>query len=235
MRIPPQISGSSVVALGHFNPLIFRPEWLRDKEIALGSDFEEIKVDIIHPEIVALKLPWGQLQVDRDRFSIAAIQEPSIRVCDFFVKCFQALPETPIKAVGLNLDIHFPVGSDRARDHIGDVLAPKDFWGDFVKTKDGEKAGGVRSLVMEQSIVKDGRRARLDGLFGWIQVKVEPSVGADVPHGVYVSVNDHYDMMSEGRSSDGRWASELVAKRWDDFVKTSEGLVDRIMGLASGA
>jgi hypothetical protein len=235
MRIPPQISGSTVVALGHFNPLIFRPEWLRDKEIALGSDFEGIKIDIIHPEIVALKVPWGQLQVDRDRFSIGGVQEPSIRVCDFFVKCFQALPETPINAVGLNLDVHFPAGSERARDHIGDVLAPKDFWSDFVKTKDGEKAGGVRSLVMEQAILKDGRRARLDGLFGWIQVKVEPSLNVEVPHGVYVNVNDHFDMMSEGKSSEGRSAAELVAKRWDNFVETSEGLVDRIMELASGA
>jgi hypothetical protein len=234
MRIPPQLSGSSIVALGHFNPLIFRPEWLRDKEIALGSDFEGMKIEIVHPEIVMLKLPWGQLQADRDKFSIGAIQEPSIRVCDFFVKTFQALPETPINGVGLNLDVHFPAGSERSRDHIGEVLAPKEFWGDFVK-KDGEKAGGVRTLVMEQSILKDQRRARLDGLFGWIQVKVEPSVRAEVPYGVYVSVNDHYDLMSESRLSDGRSAAELVAKRWDAFVKTSEGLVDRIMELASGA
>jgi hypothetical protein len=77
-----------------------------------------------------------------------------------------------MNAVGLNLDVHFPAGSEQARHHIGDVLAPKDFWGDFVKTEDGERAGGTRSLVMEQSIVKEGRRTRLDGRFGWIQVKV---------------------------------------------------------------
>jgi hypothetical protein len=234
MRIPPQISGSSIVALGHLNPLIFRPEWLRDREIAVGSDFEGIKIEIVHPEVVALKLPWGQLQADRDRFLIAGFQEPSIRVCDFFVKSFQALPETPINAVGLNIDVHFPLSSEKARDHIGDVLAPKDFWGDFVK-RDGEKAGGTRSIVMEQSIFKDGRRTRLDGLFGWIHVKVEPSLKVEVPHGVYVGVNDHYDMMSDGKSSDGRSAAELVARRWDGFVETSEGLIDRIMELGIGA
>jgi hypothetical protein len=235
MRIPPQISGSSVVALGHFNPLIFRPEWLRDKEIVVGSDFEALKINIVHPEIVMLMLPWGQMQVDRDRFMIAATQEPSIRVCDFFVKCFQALPETPINAVGMNRDVHFPAGNEEARDHIGDVLAPKDFWGDFVKQKDGMKAGGLRTLVMEQAIIRDGRRARLDGLFGWIQVKVEPSLKSEVPNGVFVEVNDHYDMVLEGRSSDGKSAGELVAQRWDDFIETSDGLVDRIMELASGA
>lgn len=234
MRIPPQISGSSIVALGHFNPLIFRPEWLRDKEIAVGSDFEGIKIDIVHSEVVILRLPWGLMQVDRDRFTIAATQEPSIRVCDFFVKCFQALPETPINAVGLNRDIHFPAGSERAWDHVGDVLAPKDFWADFVK-KDKKKAGGLRSLVMEQSIMKDGRRARLDGSFGWIQVKVEPSVNSEIPNGVFVEVNDHYDMVLGGRSSDGKSVAELVAQRWDDSIRTSEGLVDRIMELASGA
>jgi len=64
---------------------------------------------------------------------------------------------------------------------------------------------------------------------------VESSLKAEVPHGVYVSVNDHFDMVSDGKSSDGKSAAELVAKRWDNFVETSEGLVDRIMELASGA
>jgi hypothetical protein len=71
MRIEPQFSGSSIVALGHLNPLIFRPEWLRDKEILIGSDFEGIAIDIVHPEIV---LPWGQMQVDRNRFAISGAQ-----------------------------------------------------------------------------------------------------------------------------------------------------------------
>jgi hypothetical protein len=141
MRILPQVSAFSIVALGNSNPVIFRPEWLRDKEILVGSDFDGVAVEIIVPEAASLRLPWGQLVVERGKFSIVAFQEPGVRVQDLFIKCFQVLPETPISAVGLNREVHFPTASESARDRVGDMLAPKDFWGDFV-TRDGEKAGG---------------------------------------------------------------------------------------------
>jgi hypothetical protein len=233
MRIPPQISGSSIVALGHLNPLIFRPDWLRDKEILIGSDFTEIRIEIMHSEIVSFSLPWGQMQVDRTKFSITAIQEPLIRTHDFFVKCFQALPETPIGAVGINRDVHFAAGSEQAQDHVGNVLAPKAFWGAFVRSN-GMKAGGMRSLVMEQSIAVSGQRTRLDGLKGWIQVKVEPSMLSAIRHGVFVQVNDHYDLTNGGKNADGRSAADIVAEKWNASIRNSEFLIDQIMELASG-
>jgi len=48
MRLTPQMSGASVVALGHFNPLIFRPEWLKDKEILIGNDYVNLAIDVVH-------------------------------------------------------------------------------------------------------------------------------------------------------------------------------------------
>ncbi len=203
MRILPQVSAFSIVALGNLNPVIFRPEWLRDKEILVGSDFDGVAVEIIHPEAVSLRLPWGQLVVERGKFSIVAFQEPGVRAQDLFIKCFQVLPETPISAIGLNREVHFPTASESARDRVGDTLAPKDFWGDFV-TRNGAKAGGVRSIIMEQSIPVDGRLTRIDGLAGWIQVRVEPSAHAELRnrHGIFVAVNDHYDFMRNNRPSD---------------------------------
>jgi hypothetical protein len=232
MRIPPQVSGGSIVALGHFNPLIFRPDWLREKELVIGSDFDGIAVDIIHPDVVQFRLPWGILQVDRDRFSISATQEPLVRLSDLFVKCFQLLPETPITAVGLNRDVHFRTDGQRQRDRVGDVLAPKDFWHGFVDNED-QRAGGLRSLTMEQAVAKEGRRARLDGGFGWIHVKVEPSVLPTVPFGIYVHVNDHHDLTAPEAHANGRIVAELVAEKWDSSVKAAEGWIDRIMELAS--
>jgi hypothetical protein len=219
MRISPQVSAFSIVALGNLNPLIFRPEWLRDKEIIVGSDFEGISVEIIHPEVVSLKLPWGQLLIERSKFSIAALQEPGIRVQDLFIKCFQVLPETPISAVGMNREVHFPTASESARDRVGDTLAPKDFWGDFL-TRDGAKAGGVRSLVMEQSIVADGRMTRIDGLNGWIQVRVEPSQRTEIRNGIFVAVNDHHDLLRDNQPSDGHAAAETRSRQVGKVSKT---------------
>src|SRR5437762_1250393 len=99
MRFDIQISAASIVAVGNFNPVIFRPSWLQRKEILIGADETDLEIEVIHPEIVALKVPWGRLQVDRNNFSIIAEQEPLVSAYDFFVKSFQSLPETPIHAL----------------------------------------------------------------------------------------------------------------------------------------
>jgi hypothetical protein len=232
MHISPQISAASIVALGHFNPLIFTTDWLKDKEIVVGNDFEELKTKIVHPEIVSYQLPWGNFQTDRNQFTVSAVREPLVRVYDFFVRCFQILPETPIKAVGINREVHFSAGSEAAADRIGDALAPKDFWGDFVRA-DGKKSGGLRALVMEQSLKSKGQRARLDGKMGYIQVRVESSLQRDMPFGIFVQVNDHFDLVKDGdKLSDGRAVAELVAETFENSIKNSEHLIDRVMELA---
>lgn len=238
MRLAPQISFASLVASGNFNPLIFRPDWLNGKEIVVGADFESIKIEVIHPEIVGFKLPWGEMRVDRDKFQIVCLQEPIIRAHDFFVKCFQALPETPINAVGINRDVHFSAGSRAAYDLVGDRLVPKEFWRGFLPPREGgQRVGGLRSLVMEQAYASaEGKRVRLDGRPGHIHIKVENSLRADVPFGIYAGVNDQYDLRSEsGNPLDGRIAAELVTDRWQDSVRYAEDWIDRIMGLTDAS
>jgi len=232
MHISPQISAASIVAVGHFNPLIFRSDWLKEKELVVGNDFENLKTSIVHPEIVSYQMPWGTFQTDRNIFSIATTREPIVRVHDFFVRTFQCLPETPIRAVGINREVHFQTQSEAVRDHVGDVLVPKEVWGDFVQSG-GKRTGGLRTLIMEQSIAKEGRRARMDGRFGQIQVRVEPSLRQDIPHGIFVQVNDHFDMMtSPDKLSDGRTVADLVAETFDGSIANSERLIDRIMELS---
>jgi hypothetical protein len=233
MRISPQISAASIVALGNFNPLIFRPDWLKEKEIIVGNDFEKLNISIVHPEIVSLLTPWGTFQTDRNNFSITTTREPLVRVHDFFVRCFQCLPETPISAVGINREVHFETASEAARNYVGDVLAPKDFWGDFMESE-GKRMGGLRSLIIEQSVVKEGRRARVDGKFGHIWARVEPSLLADIRHGIYVQINDHFDLMiSAGKPSGGLAVADLIAEHFERSIANSERLIDRVMEVAN--
>ena len=232
MRIPPQVSAASIVAIGHFNPLIFGPDWLKDKEIVIGNDFEKLKILIVHPDIVSYEMPWGNFQADRNNFTIGTTREPLVRVHDFFVRCFQFLPETPIRAVGINRQVHFETASEAARDRVGDVLAPKDFWGDFVQSG-GRRTGGVRSLIMEQSIPKEGRLARTDGKFGHVWAKVEPSSLQDIRYGIFMEVNDHFDLMTPpDRLSNGRAVADLVTEQFERSITNSERLIDRVMELA---
>jgi hypothetical protein len=232
MRTSPQISAASIVALGHFNPLIFGPNWLKEKEIVVGNDFENLKILIVHPDIVSYQMPWGNFQTDRNNFTIGSTREPLVRVHDFFVRCFQFLPETPISAVGINREVHFETASEAARDRAGDVLAPKDFWGDFVESE-GQKTGGLRSIIMEQSIAKEGRRARVDGKFGHVWARVEPSSRRELRYGIFMQVNDHFDVVTApDKLSDGRAVADLVAEQFERSITNAERLIDRVMELA---
>jgi hypothetical protein len=235
MRISPQVSAASIVALGHFNPLIFGRDWLREKEIVVGNDFENLKVSIVHPEIVSYQLPWGNFQADRNNFTIATTREPLVRVHDFFVRCYQFLPETPISAVGINREVHFETASEAARDRVGNVLAPKDFWGDFVQSG-AQKTGGLRSLIMEQSIPKEGRLVRTDGKFGYVWARIEPSLRRDIRYGIFMQVNDHFDLMTPpDKLSDGRAVADLVTEQFERSITNSEHLIDRVMELANAS
>jgi hypothetical protein len=48
MRITPQVSQVTIVAVGHFNPLILRPDWLRNKDLIIGSDSEQLHIEVMH-------------------------------------------------------------------------------------------------------------------------------------------------------------------------------------------
>lgn len=227
MRITPQVLQVSIVAIGHFNPLIFRQEWLSQKELVIGNDQEELVTELLHSEIAIYRLPWGTFHCDREQFVISTQQEPVVVAHDFFVRCFQLLPETPIRAIGINKEIHFSAGGRAALDKIGDTVAPKDFWEPLLGTTE-KRLGGLRSVSMEQATLTDKGKTRLDGRIGHIQFKVEPSLRLDIPFGVYCHVNDHYDFAP---MSDGRSASELVAEVWDTSMAQADHWFDQLMEL----
>jgi hypothetical protein len=196
----------------------------------VGSDSDQLQIEVMHAELVILGFPWGRLHCDHNQFVVSTFQEPLVTAYDFFVKCFQMLPETPIRAVGINREIHFPAGSPQNLHHMGDILAPKEFWGALLM--DGQKRiGGLRSLIMEQAVVQDGLKCRHDGRPGHIQFKVEPSVRGDVPNGVYCHINDHFDLVSKGEPADGRAASELVSEVWKQSMEQAERWFDQLMSI----
>ena len=191
---------------------------------------EELQIEVLHAELVILRFPWGRLQCDHNQFVVSTDQEPIITSCDFFVKCFQMLPETPINAVGINREIHFSAGSFDMLQKVGDTVAPKAFWEPLLK--DGEKrVGGLRSLIMEQAVVENDLKRRLDGRPGHVQFKVEPSLRKDVPFGVYTHINDHFDLNVGGRLSNGRSASELVDEIWPVSIERSDSWFDYLMSI----
>lgn len=207
--------------LGHFNPLIFRPEWFVSHGIISQGEGDEAKIGIIHPEIVMFDLPWLNFSVERERFRAVVNQEPIVRVHDLVVRCFSYLQETPITKLGINRELHFPTTDEAQWHKFGDLLAPKEPWGD-VAFKDGKRRAGMRSLTMQE--IKDASQFR-----GSVNVKVEPS--ARLKYGIFIDVNDHYDLEVDDKPVDARKAMDLIRDRWEPSISAGEEVADHLIRL----
>lgn len=202
----PEMQGISVVWLGDFNPKIFQPAWFAAEGLIRKQEAEEANIEIIHPEVVSFALEWLRLQVTRERFFVSTTQEPYYEVVrDLVLGTFSLLRHTPVHKMGINTDMHFRMGSEDAWHAFGHRLAPKDLWQGILENP------GMRSLTME------GRRP--DGCKGSIHVKVEPSVR--VHPGVYVNVNDHYEVADPKSVIGSDEMRTLFERSWGESLRRS--------------
>lgn len=224
MRIEPEIGGANVVVVGNFNPAIFTPAWFALHGLLPKNAADNADVGVIGPDFAAFSFDWLILEVTSERFVARTAQEPFVRVRDLVTRVFdEHLFHTPVRALGINREVHFRAGSLAARDRIGRALAPVEPWGIWGQELglDGLH-GGLTSLTMSQ-FKPDGRPAG-----GEINVKVERSVViGDKRFGVYVRVNDHYALGEADERS-----MTLLEKNFEPSLKRSDGIIDHVMSLS---
>ena len=200
--------GISIVLVGSFNPGIFQPAWFAAQDLIRSEEADEAEIELVRPEISAFRLEWLHMQVLHERFIATTDRTASFEVLrDFVVGTFSVLEHTPVTKLGLNYDRHFEMKSEEAWHKLGRRLAPRSHW------EQGLKEPGLRSMTMQG--------VRPDELGGAIFVKVEPSV--KVKFGVYVSLNDHYELgqADEGLAS-AETATQLIQEHWDAFLERNE-------------
>lgn len=229
MRIEPEISGVGIVVLGDFSPAIFTPAWFALHDLLPKNVADNADLKVAHKQVTAFDADWLRLQVTVDSFSADTSQAPWVRVRDLAVRVFKEyLIHTPLRAFGINHDVHFRLGSAEERDRVGRKLAPTAPWGACGRDLrlDGEY-GGMTSLTMSQ-LRLDGRAAG-----GQINVTVEPSKRiSDERLGVYVRVNDHY-AIDAGASETAERLISLLEENFDGALKRSEEIIDQVMSLAT--
>lgn len=230
MRIQPQHDDATIVLLGNFNPLIFRPGWFGKHGLIGEAEADAASIEIIHPDLCIFKTDWFHLQVDRRRFIVSTDQKPFIRLADLVVKTFKNyLSHTPSGILGINRAIHFPTSGQEALGYVGKKLAPREPWGEWgqrIDEDDSQEHGGLRALVMEQ-------RALDDRVCGHIQAKVGPS--DKVKYGVAVDINDHYEIEDPGNATDCREVASIVERGFEKSMIRASGITDQLMTLASEA
>ena len=113
MRIVPEISGTTIVLVGSFNPAIFTPAWFELHELMPQGTSEIANLEVAHPQTTAFAAEWLHLNVTTERFSAETVQAPDIRVRDLVVRTFREhLNHTPLKAIGI-----------RAQSRLGRTIA----------------------------------------------------------------------------------------------------------------
>lgn len=218
--MPPQLETQavSIVLRGPFSPAIFHPSWFALHELVRRQESEAAKVDIIHPNAAVFTTEWLQINVVNDRFLATTSQESYYEpLRDLVVGVLELLSHTPLRAMGVNRDFHYRLDSEEAWHGVGHGLAPKQHWEHVLKQP------GMLSLTVESR--------RPDEFDGYIRVKVEPSTS--VKYGVYIQVNDHYQLKSgdEGGKPGTREATRILAEQWNASMQRSLTISQQVVAL----
>ena len=228
VRFEPVISGVSVVLVGDFAPAIFTPAWFALNGLLPKKVADSANLQIAHKQMTVFEADWLNIRVEPERFIAETLQSPNIRLCDFVLNVFKKhLDHTPLKAFGINRNIHFCVRFPDEREQIGRTLAPVKPWGDWAsKIGFNSRQGGLLSLTMSppksDERLSDGR----------ISVKVEPSskVGDEIL-GVFVNVNNHYEN-DNTNSGETKPLLKLLEDNFESSIELSDGIIDHVMSLA---
>ncbi|MBN1675503.1 MAG: hypothetical protein JXR37_30965 [Kiritimatiellae bacterium] len=163
-------------------------------------------------------MDWVDVQVLRDRFAMRTLQdgcEEALR--DLVLGTFSLLRHTPAGVMGLNRAVHFTVEDDEAWHAIGHRLVPKArVWDEVLREP------GTRSVAVQ------GKRP--DQFRGYILVKLEPS--SVVQPGVFVDVNDHFDVRTDGEAPPVAELMTILGEVWVDAVARAKKLVSHLMEAA---
>ena len=207
----PELQGASIVSLGRFNPPIFQPFWFSRNNLIREEEAESASVEIIHKDVAVFSIEWFSVQVTGEEFSVETTDPTKYEpLRDLAIGTFKILEHSPIGAFGFNSNEHYAMKDEAEWHAFGDHYAPKESWQSVLKTP------GMTSLTIQ------GERDACDA--NRIQVRIEPS--QKVSHGVYIHVNQHYDV-ADNEKEDVEPAGQMtrfletLQDSWGDFLTYS--------------
>jgi hypothetical protein len=122
-----EINAHTIVLLGSFNPGIFHPQWFARQGLLPDGEVDSSTLQVVHPQASQFETERFFIQVTLDRFqAMTKPNTPGDVLRDLVLGAFTVLEHTPMKALGMNRQMHFSMGSEEAWHRLGDKLAPKD-------------------------------------------------------------------------------------------------------------
>ena len=211
----PEISGSSIVLAGSFNPGIYQPQWFAKQELLSQGEADSADIKVIAQGISHFETEQFTILVTMDRF--VAMSNPSSSPAplkDLVMGTFFILGHTPITAMGLNNHMHFAMRTEERWHEVGDRLAPKDGWKGII-----EGRPGLLSMTIQSPL------SAVPGAL--LNVKIETS--GQISLGIYFETNEHYPASETTKLKD---LMELLGKRWEEANVYSTAVVNHILDWA---
>jgi hypothetical protein len=143
-----EVNGASVVLTGSFNPAIFQPQWFVRQNLLPAEECEKPEIKVISPQVCEFQTERFIIQVTTERFS--ALAKPDANPAplrELVAGTFFTLEHTPLKALGLNRDMHFALSSEEEWHKVGDTLVPKDLWKRILQGNPGLRSLWIQSEV----------------------------------------------------------------------------------------
>ena len=209
----------NIVLVGSFNPSIVQPAWLAKYGLIPDSEQSDATTELIRNEFGRVSLPWVEIQVLRDRADFTGTDNtPSATaIRDLVLGCLDLLHHTPVSGLGINDWAHYRMASEAAWHAVGHRIIPPENWS-TVLGKPGMMSADVRGL-------------RPDERAGSINVTVQPS-GMFQP-GVFISVNDHIELLKDGERQTAGDASAVLQEVWDEARSRAKALHEHVLAFAS--
>ena len=222
------IFGSSVVAVGAFNPAIFSPSWLERNNLIGKGDADEATRSpslIISHQATVFETEWFALQVFENQFSLTSKGALTPAIRDLAVGILSLVPHTPITALGLNFLAHFRFNTEIEYHKIGDVLAPKTIWDSLYPEKN---SAGLADLSIR---IQDAERGSAPRTGNETRISVQPS--GKVKFGVFMSLNDHREILDAGDGvSPAERAALIVDSDWQSSYDEAIRIFDHVLSSA---
>lgn len=210
-----EIDTSAVVLLGKLNPSIFQPQWFAAQGLISKQAADAARIQVIHQDVSIFEIDDSTtIEVLGTRAAFRSNGPITKDIIDLVAGTFQLLKHSPLASLGINRDQHHKAVSETAWHAFGDAVAPKSRWQGVLQRP------GLRSLTQEG--------VRPDGGKGYIRVKVEPSVR--IPHGIYIQVNDHFDVADPGAVTGAGEVMDLLTEHWQASRARTNAIIDAIIG-----
>jgi len=211
-----EIETRSLVLVGEFNPMIFQPMWFSHYGLVGEKEANDAKIKIIHKDVVIFELDWVTIEINRQQF-IAITNKPAYYpfVKDLIVGIFTLLSHTPIKKMGINMEVHYNIYNKEIKTELERKLYPYKI---FEQQFDNPVFNKVEFT-----------EERKDSYKGFTKIDIEPSNISE--NGIFFSINDHFEVMDEKKSIGSSEIMKIFTENWEISYENGLQIIEKIKNI----